>query len=43
MRDLADELEEYGSHFFVEEFLSGGFRYLAPRPENVQHSAKCRV
>ena len=43
--DVKDELEEYGSCSFLEEFVSGrlknyAFRYFALRPENVQQSAK---
>ena len=26
--DLADELEEFGSGFFIEEFVSGGIKNL---------------
>ena len=45
MSDVTDELDEYGSRCFVEEFVSGGpksirFRYFASRLENVKQSVK---
>ena len=43
--DLTDELEEFGSGSYIEEFVSGGlkimhFLYLAPRQESVGLNAK---
>ena len=42
---LTDELEEFGSGPYIEEFISGGpkimhFLYLAPLQESVQPDAK---
>jgi len=43
--DLTDELEEFGSGSYIEEFVSGGtktmhFLYFAPRQENIQLNTK---
>jgi len=46
--DLTDELEEFGSGSFIDQFVSGGpktmrFRQFPPRPVNVQQNVKCII
>ena len=44
--DLTDELEEYGSHSFIEEFVSGGptnYAFSVFCPSAGKHATKCKV
>jgi len=44
--DLTDELEEYGSYSFVEEFVSGGpknYAFSVFCPSTGKRATKCKV
>jgi len=44
--DLTDELEEFGSGFFIEEFVSGGpknYAFMVFCPTTGKRTSKCKV